>query len=108
MQYMRIFSKKEDDFVRYWASISTEKTDKDGKGTGKYARANLSVRLSSDAAEIFKDEAVKTKTKGIKQLNVKVTDFWLKAAEPKEGVSFVYIFINKMESAQSDDAEEDD
>ena len=108
MQYLRVFSKKEDDFVRYWASISTEKTDKDGKGTGKYARANMSVRLSSAAADLFKDHAEKTKTKGIKQLNVKATDFWLKATEPKEGDPFVYIFLNKFEVAEKNDDEEDD
>lgn len=108
MQYMRIFSKKEDDYVRYWASISTEKTDKDGKGTGKYARANISVRLSGKAQEIFKDKSLKTKTKGIKQLNVKVTDLWLKAAEPKDGEAFVYIFVNAIEPAESSDEEEDE
>lgn len=107
MQYLRVFSKKEDDFVRYWASISTEKTDKDGNGTGKYARANMSVRLSSAAAELFKEHAEKTKTKGIKQLNVKATDFWLKATEPKEGDPFVYIFLNKFEIAEKSDEEDD-
>ena len=107
MQYLRVFSKKEDDFVRYWASISTEKTDKDGKGTGKYARANMPVRLSSAAADLFKDHAEKTKTKGIKQLNVKATDFWLKATEPKEGDPFVYIFLNKFEVAEKADEEDD-
>ena len=109
MQYMRIFSKKEDDYVRYWASISTKKTDKDGKGTGKYSRANISVRLSGKAQEVFKENSLKTKTKGIKQLNVKVTDLWLKSAEPKEGEAFVYIFVNTIEPAESsDDDEEDD
>lgn len=109
MQYMRIFSKKEDDYVRYWASISTEKTDKNGKGTGKYARANISVRLSGKAQKVFKENSLKTKTKGIKQLNVKVTDLWLKSAEPKEGEAFVYIFVNTIEPAESsDDDEEDD
>ena len=108
MQYLRVFSKKEDDYVRYWASISTEKTDKNGKDTGKYARANMSIRLSSDAADLFKENAVKTKTKGIKQLNVKATDFWLKASEPKEGDPFVYIFLNKFELIENDDDDEEE
>ena len=107
MQYLRVFSKKDDDFTRYWGSVSTEKVDKDNKSTGKYARANISVRMSSAAAEVFKDNAVKTKTKGIKQLNCKITDAWLKAAEPKDGESFVYLFVNSMEPAEQDDEEED-
>lgn len=106
MQYLRIFSKKEDEYVRYWASISTEKTNKDGKGTGKYARANMSVRLSKDAEEVYNESCERTKTKGIKQLNVKAEDFWLKAAEPKEGDPFVYIFVNKITVVKDD--EEDD
>lgn len=106
MQYMRIFSKKTDDYVRYWASVSTEKADKNGKGTGDYARANIPVRLSGTAAETFSEGSAKTKTKGIRQFNAKVSDFWLKAAEPKDGDPFVYVFINKMEIA--DEPEEDD
>ena len=107
MQYLRVFSKKEDEYVRYWASVSTEKTDKDGKGTGKYARANISVRLSSAAAEVFKDSSVKTKTKGIKQLNCKIGDAWLKAAEPKDGEAFVYLFVNTLEPAEQDEEDEE-
>ena len=110
MQYLRIFSKKTDDYVRYWASVSTPKTDKDGNKTDKYMRANISLRLSDEAVKIFKDNAEKTKTKGIKQLNVKVTEAWLKAHEPKEGDPFVYLFVNKIVPAESeeDDEEEDD
>ena len=107
MQYLRVFSKKDDDFVRYWASVSTEKVDKDNKPTGKYARANISVRLSADAAEVFKENCVKTKTKGIKQLNCKIGDAWLKASEPKDGEAFVYLFVNSLEPAEQDDEEED-
>ena len=106
-QYMRIFSKNvEDDFIRYWASVSTEKT-KDGKGTGKYARANITCRLSRDAEETFKTKSEKTKTKGIRQLNGKV-DGWLKAAETKEGESFLFLFVNTIEPADIEDDEEDD
>ena len=77
MQYMRIFSKKEDEYVRYWASISTAKVDDKNKKTAEYMRANISVRLSESAETVFKDSSEKTKTKGIRQLNVEVTDFWL-------------------------------
>ena len=107
MQYLRVFSKKDDEYVRYWASVSTEKVGKDNKPTGKYARANISVRMSSAAAEVFKDNAQKTKTKGIKQLNCKITDAWLKAAEPKEGEAFVYLFVNSLEPAEQDEEEDD-
>ena len=107
MQYLRVFSKKDDDFVRYWASVSTEKVDKDNKPTGKYARANISVRLSADAAEVFKKNCVKTKTKGIKQLNCKIGDAWLKASEPKDGEAFVYLFVNSLEPAEQEEEEDD-
>ena len=104
MQYMRIFRKKSDDgeFYRYWAGISTEKVDKDGKGTGNYARANIPIRLSTKAAEVYNDNCEKTKTKGTKQLNGKI-EGWLCAAEPKEGQPYVYLFINSIELVPEDD-----
>ena len=107
MQYIRIFRKKDDeeDFFRYWASISTEKTDKDGKGTGKYHRANIPVRMSKKAIETFEANMSKTKTKGIKQLNGKI-EGWLKAFEPEEGNPYVYLFINSIEPAQDEEDDE--
>lgn len=106
MQYMRIFGKKGDDFTQYWTSISTELM-KDGKGTGKYARANMTVRLSREAEDVFKENRIKTATKGTYQLNAKVTDFWLKAIRPSEGEDFVVIFVNAMEPAEPDEDEDD-
>lgn len=105
MQYMRIFGKKGDDFTQYWTSISNELM-KDGKGTGKYARANMTVRLSREAEDVFKSNRIKTSTKGTYQLNAKVQDFWLKAVRPNEGNDFVVVFINAMEPAP--ESEEDD
>lgn len=107
MQYMRIFRKKdeEEDFFRYWASISSEKVDKDGKGTGKYHRANLPVRMSKEAIKTFEANMEKTKTKGTKMVNGKI-EGWLKAYEPEEGNPYVYIFINSIEPIKDD--EEDD
>ena len=111
MQYLRVFRKKDQDgdFYRYWGSVSTEKVDKEGKGTGEYARASIPVRLSQKAQEVFKDNAEKTKSKGTKQLNAKV-EGWLKAAEPKEGNPYVYMFIDTIEPIQNndDDDEEDE
>ena len=104
MQYLRIFGKKGEDFTRYWASVSTEKT-KDGKGTGKYMRANISVRLSKDAEETFKDNAVKSKSKGVKHVYGKV-EGWLKAAETSEGEGYLYLFVNSIEVEESEEEED--
>ena len=104
MQYMRIFREKGDEFDRYWASISTEKT-KDGKGTGKYFRSNISVRMSKDAEKTFNDNAEKSKSKGIKHLYGEI-DGWLKAAETKEGTAYLYLFVNSIKPIQQ--SEEDD
>ena len=109
-QYMRIFSKKvEDDFIRYWASVSTEKT-KDGKGTGKYARANITCRLSRDAEETFKTKSEKTKTKGIKLVRLEVTEFYPMAARPKDkdAKDYVYLYIKSAKVAESKDDDEDE
>ena len=102
---MRIFGKKGDEFTQYWTSISTELM-KDGKPTGKYARANMTVRLSRDAENVFKENRIKTATKGTYQLNAKIKDFWLKAVRPSEGADFVILFVNEMEPAP--ESEEDD
>lgn len=106
-QYFTVFGKKQDDYVRFWASVSTEKR-KDGKGTGKYATANIQVRMSDDLKELFEDESAKTKTKGIRMLRLKCTEFYLMAAEPKDRDldAYVYLFIRKAEAADS--KEEDD
>lgn len=107
MQYMRIFREKGEDFNRYWASVSTEKVDKDGKGTGKYARANIPVRLSKDAEEVFKKNKEKSKTDGITHLNVKAVDFWLKAITIKDNdddeKDILIAFLNKIEPVAKED-----
>ena len=46
MQYMRIFREKGEDFNRFWASISTEKTDKDGKVVYTAHQFNQSVKYT--------------------------------------------------------------
>ena len=66
-----------------------------------------SAAFTEEVKDLFDEESGKTKTKGIKQLNVKATDFWLKATEPKEGDPFVYIFLNKFEVAEKADEEDD-
>lgn len=111
-QYLTIFGKKQDEFTRYWVSVSTERM-KDGKGTGKYSNANIQARLSEDLKETFDEKAGKTKTKGIKVLRVKASEFYLMAASPKDRdlEDYVYVFIKKAkvaESKKSDEDEEDD
>lgn len=100
---MRIFAKDEGEYVRYWASVSTEKVDKKNKGTGEYARANIPVRLSASAVEAIEDGLTKTKNKAIKTASVKVKKAWLKAAEPKDGEPFVLLFINELELAEDEE-----
>lgn len=96
---VNLFSKTEDERARYWISVSTEKTDKNGKGTGDYMSASITVRLSKKAAEVFDDISTKTKTKTVKQARVELKDFWFKAAETKDGESYAYIFVNAMKEA---------
>lgn len=97
MEYISIFGKrgKEDDYTRYWVSVSTEKTDKKGKGTGEYTRASIPARLSRDAEAIFEDTSEETKTKGIRYGVFELTDCWFKAVEG-EDYPFAVLFINKM------------
>ncbi len=107
-QYFTVFGKKTDDYVRFWASVSTEKR-KDGKGTGKYASANIQVRVSEDVAKLFDEESEKTKSKGIRMLRLKCTEFYLMAAEPKDRDldPYVYLYIRKAKAAESKEEEDD-
>lgn len=98
---VNLFAKQEDEYARYWISVSTEKSDKNGKGTGDYINSSITVRLSKAAAETFEECSVKTKTKGITQARVVLKDFWFKAGETKDGDSYVYLFVNAMKEAPS-------
>lgn len=96
MRYCNIFRKSCEEYDRYWMSVSTEKLDKNGKGTGEYVRASISASLSNAAKEIFADNCVKTKSKDTKQGCFEVTDCFFKAIEHREGDPSVIVFINKM------------
>lgn len=98
---VNLFAKQEDEYTRYWISVSTEKADKNGKPTGDYISASMTVRLSKKAAETFEDISVRTKTKGITQARVELKDWWFKAGETKDGESYVYAFVNVMKEAPS-------
>lgn len=102
-QYYTVFGEDQgDDFVRYWASISTEKRNKDNEGTGKYAQATIQVRMSKELKALFEDEAIKTKNKKVRMLRIKTSEFCLMAASSKDKNidDYVYLYIKDGEVAQ--------
>ena len=105
-QFFRIFGASEDDFTKYWASISTKIENEDEQT--EYVSAPIGVRLSKDAEKEFKNNSVKTKTKGTRMCLMRSSDFWLKAVKlknPKENQpgTMVVIFINQAEAVEEDD-----
>lgn len=105
-QYFRIFGAEEDDFTRYWASISTKIENEDEET--EYISAPISVRLSKDAEKVFKKNSEKTKTKGTRMCLMRSGDFWLKAVKlknPKDDQpkTMVVVFINQAEAVEEDD-----
>lgn len=95
--FVNLFSKDAGEFIRYWASISTEKYDaKKKKGSGEYANASIPVRLSKESIELFEENASKTKNKKILGGKFELDEFWLEAVEPKEGEPYVRLFIKSM------------
>lgn len=102
-QYYTVFGEDQgDDFVRYWASISTEKRNKDGEGTGKYAQATIQVRMSKELKQLFEDEAIKTKNKKVRMLRIKTSEFCLMAAASKDKNidDYVYLYIKDGDVAE--------
>lgn len=104
-QYFRIFGAEEDDFVRYWASISTKIENEDET---EYISAPIMARLSKDAEKVFKKNSEKTKTKGTKMCLMRSSDFWLKAVKIKNAKedqpkTAVVLFINQAEYVEEDD-----
>lgn len=97
-----LFKKKTDEYTRYWASVSTEKTNKKGKGTGEYIRASLPVRLSNKAAESLEDSWTETKNDAISYVRITVKDCWFKAAESAESEPFVVLFVNACKVIEED------
>lgn len=98
MRYCNIFKKEGEDYDRYWMSISTEKLDKKGKGTGEYVRSSIGVRLSDECKKAFDENCIKTKSKDVKQGCFDVTDCFFKAVEGKdEPYTVLFIFGMKPE-----------
>lgn len=108
-QYLTLFGQKKEDFTRFWVSVSTEVL-KDGKGTGKYANANLQARLSDDIKELYEEHSEKTKTKGIRMLRIKASEFYIMAARSKDRdvEDYIYIYIKKAKLAESKKKKDDD
>ena len=104
-QYFRLFCEKGDEYDRYWASISSKISSKDDVTKTEYVSANIPVRLSRNAEKVFKDNAAKTKTKGIRMCNIKSENFWLKAVKPKDDElkPYVILFIDDAEAVEEDD-----
>ena len=108
--YMSLFGQKtDDDYIRHWVGISTE-IYKDGKGTGKYANASIQARVSEDVEKLYKENAAKTKTKGIKLVRLEVTEYYPMAARPKDkdAKDYVYLYIKSAKIAESKDDDEED
>lgn len=102
--FVNLFSKKGEDYTRYWVSVSTEKYNaKKGKGTGEYINASMPVRLSEDAKSTFNNSCVKTSNKKIMRGRFEVDSGWLESVEPKEGEPYVRLFILEMTDASEDD-----
>lgn len=103
--FVNLFSKDCGDYIRYWASVSTEIYDaKKKKGTGDYINASMPVRLASDALDVFKNNAEKSKKKGILYGRFKVKKWLLEAVQPKEDdYAYVRLVIIDMESVDEED-----
>lgn len=114
-QNMRIFKRtetkktkksKDNDFkgvktnTYYWASIS----DKDKHG--EWISANVMVRMSKDAAELFDDIAEETKNPEVTSAFVRVQDCWLKAVPGKDHNNIV-LFVNDFDELGDDFSEND-
>ena len=104
-----LFVKKASDGkkARFWMTISSPKQDEDGKTVG-WAQANMTVRISKEAKERFKEMMTKTKNPDILKAPVSITDGWLAAAETKDGESFIYMFVNKLAKRETNPSDEDD
>ena len=106
--FVNLFKKDCGGYSRYWASVSTEIYDaKKGKGTGDYVRANISVRLSKDANEVFEEIAEKTANKKITMGRFEVVKSLFEAVQPKDDEEFPYVrfVIIDMKEAESDKPE---
>lgn len=73
--------------VYYWASIS----DKDQHG--EWLTANIMVRMSKAAAELFEEVSEETKNPEVTSAFVRVQDCWLKAVPGKDHNNVV-LFVN--------------
>lgn len=92
----KIFGKKEQDYTRFWAQITTKNKD------GEYVNASIRTRLSKDAQKVFKENAIKSKNKDVKWYTFDCSEFWLNAVEGQEE-NFVVLFVNEMTPFERED-----
>ena len=102
-QYFTVFADTGGEYNRFWIGVSTERM-KDGKGTGRYSNANIQARLSKEAEEVFLDCASKTKNKKILMARLKVGEFYLMAATPKDREldDYVYVYIKDAKAVEEE------
>lgn len=103
-KYARIFGKKEEEWTRYWLSVSTEKLNKKGKGTGEYMNANIPVRMTEECADTWAEIATPTRNKRISMANCSI-DFFLKVFAGKDE-DIVGVFVYELEPAPSKEDDE--
>lgn len=86
----------------YWASVS----DKDQNGD--WISANIMVRMSKKAAELFEEVSETTKNPDVTTVYARLQDSWLKAVPGKEHNN-VLLFINDFDPIDGfeDDTETD-
>ena len=103
--FVNLFKKEGDDYARYWISVSTEIYDKKKKkGTGKYTNASMPVRLASDAIEVFKDNAIKSKSKDTKYGRFEIVTALFEAVQPADNdYAYVRLVILDMKPVEVDD-----
>lgn len=108
--FINLFRKKNGDYYRYWASVSTKGYDyKKKKQTDEYINATIPVRLIPDVEDdLAYNEWAKTKNKAIQRIRLEKVDGFFEAVEPNEGDPFVrYVIIECEVQTDDEDAEEE-
>lgn len=102
--FINLFRKKNGDYYRYWASVSTKGYDyKKKKQTDVYINATIPIRLISDV-EVSLIGWAKTKNKSIQRIRLEKVDGFFEAVEPSEGEPFVrYVIIEGEETSDEED-----
>lgn len=102
--FINLFRKKNGDYFRYWASVSTKGYDyKKKKQTDEYINATIPIRLIPDVEDSLSGWT-KTKNKTIQRIRLEKVDGFFEAVEPSEGEPFVrYVIIEGEETSDEDE-----